>query len=208
MNLQRINLVPEHRRRFRRRQRMLRWCVGGCSAYALLLVGGCVLLAVLWKPHGGATDADVERVLSEGEATKRQIDLLNHQLAAARNTLRVTRQIADQPDWSLLLALLGKAVGEQVVLNGCEVGPAAELPDAAQTVSAGAARPVAPAYVVRLRGLARGHPEMSQFVLRLEQLGLFGQVMLVDTGREPIEIGEAVSFRIECSLGGRGKGTR
>jgi hypothetical protein len=43
---------------------------------------------------------------------------------------------------------------------------------------------------------------VSQFVLRLEQTGLFESVELVKTNREPFLATDAVAFKLDCQLKG------
>jgi hypothetical protein len=60
-------------------------------------------------------------------------------------------------------------------------------------------------FTVELRGLATTQPAVSQFVLRLQQIGLFDDVKLLRTGREPVFNTSAVSFEITCVIGEGGK---
>jgi hypothetical protein len=143
------------------------------------------------------------------------------EFTAVQSQLQASRIVAHQPDWSLLLAVLGTTTGEHVVLRGLRVQPAEPAParardggraPAAQAAAvppgpSAAGRSVAAAapagessFQLNLNGLARSPTAVSQFVLRLERAGLFGRVTLRDTGREPFLGGEAVSFRLECSF--------
>ncbi len=54
--------------------------------------------------------------------------------------------------------------------------------------------------VLSISGLGRSQPAVSQFVLRLEAMHLFARVTLLDTNRETFLGGEALGFRIDCSL--------
>ena len=53
---------------------------------------------------------------------------------------------------------------------------------------------------LELRGLGRENGDVSQFVLKLEQAGLFNSVRLLETARAPFGSGHAVSFRVHCLL--------
>jgi hypothetical protein len=48
--------------------------------------------------------------------------------------------------------------------------------------------------------VGRSQAAVSQFVLRLEQLGLFDRVTLLDTRREPFGADSAVGFRAVCIM--------
>jgi hypothetical protein len=66
---------------------------------------------------------------------------------------------------------------------------------------------VAPAgFVLNIAGLARSQLAVSQFILRLEQTGLFDRVSLIDTARETFLGGPATGFKLECSLTGTAAG--
>ena len=54
--------------------------------------------------------------------------------------------------------------------------------------------------MLRLAGVGRSQAAVSQFVLRLEQLGLFDRVTLLDTRREPFGADSAVGFRAVCIM--------
>jgi hypothetical protein len=48
--------------------------------------------------------------------------------------------------------------------------------------------------------LAQSQLAVTKFVLRLEKVGLFSKVTLLDTSREPFRETEATSFRLECII--------
>jgi hypothetical protein len=60
-------------------------------------------------------------------------------------------------------------------------------------------------YTLTLRGLGRTQSAVSQFVLRLEKLGPFDRVKLIDTRREPFLENEAFAFHVECDMGQAGE---
>ena len=214
MGMTNINLIPAPRRAAMFRRRHWRRCAAGCAAWAVvaLLAGGAA--HVVWRGADGRTDERLAKVAEEMRQTERAIASVQAELATARAALRSNQAIANQPDWSILLALLGQKVGDGVVLKSCNVRP----PSAARGAGYGAARvdarraasqqPRAPrpagdagGFRLEVSGVARSHAAANDFVLRLEsERTLFSKVTLLDTAREPFLDRDAVAFRLECSL--------
>lgn len=97
----------------------------------------------------------------------------------------------------------------QVVLSHCELKPVSEMIAAATALAGanGGALPGAspsitqPRYTLALTGMGKTQAAISQYVLRLENTGLFSRVTLIESRLAPFGSGEAVSFRIGCTLG-------
>ena len=51
-----------------------------------------------------------------------------------------------------------------------------------------------------LGGLGRTQSSVAQFVVRLEQTGLFDEVKMITATREPFLSNEAVGFKLECRM--------
>ena len=216
MGMKSFNLIPAARRAAKVRKVHLRRCTIGCAVWGVLSLAAAGAAHAIWR--GGDADGDdkLARVDREMQQTERAIAAVRAQLSAAQATLRANQNIVNQPDWSILLALLGKTVvaerpGEETVLKSCNVRPAnmtrggAYRPDtrrpAAQPSGANAAAPAEPVqYVLEASGMARSHAAANQFVLRLEATGLFSRVTLLDTAREPFLDKDAIAFRVECAL--------
>jgi hypothetical protein len=116
----------------------------------------------------------------------------------AQARLDTIRVINEQPDWSVLLRLIAKASTDQIVLTGCRLDLQA---DANRTNARPATtQPNAANHVLSITGFGRTQAAVSHFVLRLEEAKLFDRVSLIKTSREAFSSGEAVAFRIECSL--------
>lgn len=216
-----VNLIPRSRRLARRRRTHLRRCAAGCAAYALALGAACAAGWGAWDERDPALRTRLTEVTGQIDRIESRIATARAETATARAELFAARTVAEQPDWSLLMRLLADRTGEDVVLRGLKLRPSAgpgegtpSSPTAARptptvpappraAAPAVAARPAAggpPTLLLDVNGLARSQLAVSQFVLRLEQMGLFGRVTLRDTGREPYLSGEAVAFKIECSL--------
>jgi hypothetical protein len=212
-----VNLIPVRRLIARQRQRHVRRCIVICSSWAFVIAGVCALgQGVVPGPVNGENGTAplplrLERAGKELEVAQQNAAAAREELANAQGTLRATRAIADQPDWSTLLALIGRATGDDVMLKTLELQPqgskgsAATAAPVAPTTNAKAAAasstaPKGGAFVLSASGLAQSQLAVTQFVLRLEKVGLFSKVTLLDTSREPFRDGEATSFRLECVI--------
>ena len=209
MGMNGINLIPAPRRAARRRRQHMCYCAAGCAAWALLSLAAAGFAHALW-PSGDPRAAErLAEVTAEMQRTERAVAALHSQLAAARSTLRANQAIACQPDWSILLGLLGQQVGDNVVLKSCNVRTGARpvaprrgeprrvggRPEPEPSPAAGEAP-----FVLEASAIAVDHASANRFVLRLEQTGLFSKVTLLDTAREPFFDRNAIAFRLECTL--------
>jgi hypothetical protein len=210
MGMNGINLIPAPRRLAKHRRAHLRYCAAGCVAWAALSLGAAVVAHVVWRAEDPEAAVRLAKVTEETQRTERVIAGLRQQLTVAQSTLRGNQAIVLQPDWSILLGLLGQQVGNDIVLKTCNVrqsaarAPAARVaprpgaPRAGEAASGGAVEP--PPFVLEASGMALDHASANQFVLRLEQTGLFSKVSLLDTAREPFFDKNLIAFRLECTL--------
>jgi hypothetical protein len=204
-----VNLIPARRIIAKQRRRHVRRCVVICSTWAFVVSAVCVAGQGLTPAVAGEGNLAerLERAARDIEANEQLVAAARDELAAAQATLRATRSIADQPDWSALLALMGRATGDDVMLRSFDLQPAPAVPAVAPKGGNNARGPQpapAPAraagFVLATGGLAQSQLAVTQFVLRLERIGLFSRVTLLDTSREPFRDGEATSFRVECVI--------
>ena len=207
--MKRVNLIPVQRRLAKQRRTYIRRCVAACAAWAFVAAGAGVATHLTWGRIDPTLEPRLQRAAQSIETADRTLAAVQADLAAARSTLRATQAIADQPDWSILLALMGRSAGPEIVLRNCNVEQtiAPVVAPVAQPTGRGAAKapPAPPAPPVKVfsvgtQGMGRSQFAVAQFVLRLERSGLFARVSLVDTSRESFLGREAVSFRIECVL--------
>ena len=178
-----INLIPAPRaRRKRLRARMRRWAIG----LAVYVVGLMMAIAVhrnslrpILVPDPSAQGARITQLTSELAATHKD-------LGEARTRHAAILMLAGRPDWSLLFPLLGRSMGDEVVLKELKLTQAKNA----------ATRQ----YSVEMRGIARTTAAASNFVSTLEGTGLFDDVRLLRTGREPFLTASMVSFDLQCKL--------
>jgi Tfp pilus assembly PilM family ATPase/Tfp pilus assembly protein PilN len=201
-----VDLLPsEHVRAKLRRRRARRWVTVG-GAYVALLV---IVYLGCWVFGGDATRCDPKDI----DQADRRISLCDEQIAGARaqldalGTLQEAQQLVEcQPDWSILLSLISRDLGPEVVLKGLRFdGTSLEAPmkDEDDLATEDTPSPEASAFLFELAGLGRSQMAVSQFVLRLEQGGIFDKVKLVKTNREEYLSGRAVAFQLACTLGSR-----
>jgi hypothetical protein len=211
--MQPVNLIPARRILARQRRGHLRACVALCSTWAVVVAGACAAgqgLLPLARPANAAGLAErLDRAAREIQTNEQAVAATKGELSAVQATLRATKGIAGQPDWSTLLALIARTTGDDVMLRWFDLQPAAApAAAAAPAVKPGAkpgqprpaASPRSPGYLLNLSGLAQSQPAVTQFVLRLERSGLFSRVTLLDTSREAFRDADATSFRVECVI--------
>src|SRR5262245_5603948 len=109
-----VNLIPpSYRDACRRRKRMRAWftvCGGYAIVLAIAYVGGATALG-----DGGSTAQELARTQQQVEELSRAAGMLKLQLRDAQIKLGVARTVGEQPDWSLLLGILGKLSDDQIV---------------------------------------------------------------------------------------------
>jgi hypothetical protein len=192
-----------------------------CAGWLVLSVAAAAVPHLAWRGGDPQAGERLARVNEEIERTERSLADAQAQLAQAQSSLRANQMIAAQPDWSIVLALLGQDVGKDVLLKTCSVRPssgprAAPAPraDARRTAPrpASDAAPVAAPtteavpYVLEASGLAEDNAAANDFVLRLEKSPIFSRVTLLDTAGDTFLEKNRVNFRLECVLGKPGKG--
>ncbi len=194
-----VNLIPAYRSGARKRRRRLRRWASACIGYAALLAAAYAFCNAVWGSDGRALAGEFDRADEKIAQANRRIGGLRQELLEHQRLLAANRLLSDQPDWSLLLAILGRTLREEVVLKSCELRPAWIAP------GAGGATPV-PAgskgtgFLLGLRGFGRSQTLVAQFVLRLEQSELFKEVKLIKISRESFGPVEAVAFQLDCLL--------
>ncbi|MDH3583145.1 MAG: PilN domain-containing protein [Phycisphaerae bacterium] len=223
-----VNFVPAYRVEARKCRQRLRYWLTAVVSYAVMLGAAAVACNLLWGQADRAAAQEMKKLESHISLSDGQVTATRPQLSEASMQLQASRAVSVQPDWSVLLALLGDVRGPEVVLNRCAVFPAGagqnggerrtgrskadrfrmlrggsganttSTPKAAEPAKTDRVRPEA--YMVEIGGLGRSQADVYQFVLRLEQTRLFSRVKLVDTNRYPVGDEEAVAFRLHCQV--------
>jgi hypothetical protein len=223
-----LNFIPADVRAARACARRVRvWCVvSGVSAAAFL--GGAWVWSVQTGVERERADAQAQarQAQTKLDEAAKELAALTKDLAGAQRDAEFAALVGQHPDWAALLALLASIRGEDVALEGLEVerlavaqapGNAARgapgarpSPAGGQAVqggSGGAGRERAARepddYLVRLAAVAANAAAAQQFVVRLEALGLFDAVQLIETRPRALRTGEGAAFRVECRLGER-----
>jgi hypothetical protein len=201
-----LNLIPAHRQAARQRRVRRGRAVVTCAAYASVVAAVSVGARAVVVREDAAVPGLLDQAAADVALTTETLAKVRGELDAADSLLRSSRAIAEQPDWSTLMALLAAKAGDEVVLKALTVRPQ-DPPTATAKPAAGraaAAKPAAadPGVVVTVTGAGPSQAAASQFALRLEATRLFGRVALIDTNRDGFADLPLVSFRIECALGG------
>src|SRR5580658_8269757 len=187
--MNRINLIPPHRRKARAQRVRLRNWIAINAGYALVL--GLAFIAVYSQTFTTKLPA------AELTATDREIDQAQQIVASAKD-------ISDQPDWSRLLGPLADLQGNEIMLSECDLSETKnDAPKAKGAAAANTGR-----MSLHLIGLGRSQSAVAQFMLRLEAMGLFDHVSLVQSSSQQFMQSDAVKFELNCPLRGRIGGSR
>ncbi len=185
----------------RYRIRRVRSWATALGAYGVLLVCAYVACFAFGQDDSGDIITKMSETTKRFRASAEQIHELRESVTESSQQLAATRVLAQNPDWSLLLAMVARNLTEEVVLDRCSLAPVdagihASPPAAGQAV-------IYQRYLLDLSGFGQSQTSVSQFVLRLEKTRLFESVRLIKTQKRNFMDGQAVSFRLECELSGR-----
>ncbi len=208
--MNRVNLLPGPRRDALHARRILRRWVIICVVWTGLFAGlaACVLAASAGS--GGQSSRAEQQVMTEIDELNRAINLLRPQHAALQAQIDRAHIVRDHADWSLLLSIISKQRGDEIIFTRCQVesgkppapGPPSKPGGASAVRQISVAREQAGSPTLRLQGLGRSPGAVSQFVLRLEKLALFGHVTLEKSSRETFMGSPVNAFTLTCSFDG------
>ncbi|WP_428937609.1 pilus assembly protein PilM [Fontivita pretiosa] len=207
-----VDLTPMQRKvAVCRRRRRRRW-ITAAAIYSTLVLGSGGAVHSLWR-HGlkdPCDTGDLPRIQTRVADLERTLKDLKRQLLQAQTLRQTALALSDQPDWSILLALLGRTVGQDVTLRAVQLQTKAAGSAGASALSGASAISGATSggwahasngdVTIAIRGVGRTQPGVAQFVLRLQQTGLFDDVRLLRTGREPLLDTTAVAFELTCTI--------
>lgn len=190
-----LNLLPAEVLRARRntvKSRQARVAVGLYTALLLAGTMGYLGLAGPQSASASASSDDLAVATQRNETMQHEIVAAEAQLEEVRRRLAGGRVLSERPDWSQMLRLIAVCGGEAIKLDGVT------LQMAAPKIDAGA--------WVELSGFAGDPWAVSNFVLRLEEQGLFDKVKILNSQRQPFGNGQRTAFRLRCELWGAGGG--
>jgi hypothetical protein len=118
-----VNLIPAPRRDAKRRRKVRNACAAACGGYAAALACAVGVAHLLWSGASAALDGQLASADAEIQRLERQGGDARAELATARATIEANRTVSEQPDWSVLLVLLAKETGEDVVLRSISIAP-------------------------------------------------------------------------------------
>jgi hypothetical protein len=138
-----MNFIPSHRMAARdRRARIRRWATASV-VWAMVLVTLYAGAYALWGGGRKAMAGEQRRVAARILETSQAIRMIQHELASQNLLLRSGQIVENQPDWSILLAVLPRTLSGDVVLKRCELraDPTFTPPPVASPAAAPAAAP-------------------------------------------------------------------
>jgi len=201
-----VNFIPAERLMRKRREARLRVWALICCGYAAALVSATALGYFNWDRDGSAIAGEMATADARIRRSTTSMNRLTVELAEARAALEAGEAIGNQPDWSRLLVILSRELGDDVVLDGCELS----LFEQDSTGRIDAKGGLAPArtgasaprkkFKLSLSGFGRTQTSVSRFVLRLEAVKLLDEVKLTRCNRQALLDGEAVAFKIDCAI--------
>ena len=193
------NFIPvDRRRRMRTYRRLVIW--GGiCGAWILMLAVAVSLAHAMYGVDDQFIDDELSAAARRQDKDQQRINALTRTIAAATADLEARKATGDQPDWSVLLALLAEQLGDNVVLSQCDLsahGVTGERPpQGGPHVTLNRRQ-----FRLTVTGYGRMQADVSRFVLSLEKVKLFRKIKLLGSNRERFYNTEAVAFRVECDL--------
>jgi len=143
-----------------------------------------------------AWDADPQVLQQQEEQVARQLqhaEAREHALMVecdlAERKLLAAQAVGEQPDWSILLAVLAGKTESEVMLKQC--GLVCDDQENGETNGGPS---------LRLAACGASQQTVSQFVLSMEDTRLFREVKLLRSTREPFGDTEIVAFELVCTL--------
>ncbi len=196
-----VNLIPPYRQAAKwRRARAVRWAKGG-SVYVALLLAACGVVRVAWNLRDPGLEPVLIQVQGKIDTLQGSIAAIQSQLDEAVLMLKANHTLIDNPDWSMLLRLLGTTMDQDIVLRQCRVETIRpDKPGGSQATPDDQTPPPASGFRLDIKGMGRTQAVVSEFTLRLEQTGLFNTVKLDDANLEPFLGDKAIAFRVQCTL--------
>ncbi len=199
-----VNLMPAPRKQAKDRRRRIRAWVVILGVYLIVLLGGHVVIKRFFDPDNSALAQKVRTEAARMSRLNSKVMSLQGELVRTNRKLLAARSVGKQPNWGILLWLMARKSGREIVLNQCslkkqkveDVAHDEDSDSRKYNTSSGSGDDFR--YNVLVGGVANSHEGISEFILQLEDTGLFKQVRLHGTNRREFMETEAVAFKIEC----------
>lgn len=196
--MHKVDLIPTHRRQAKaRRNHLRRWALAG-GGYALVIAVACIYQVSRSGASGVAVAEECGLLASNMNNSRQLMDALQKEMGDKQRRLKAAQAVGKQPNWGVLLAILSRNVGDQVVLDLCRFQPLKEPPT--PSVEPARAAAAGKQYLVDVGGFADSQAVVSAFALRLEKTGLFQDIRLVKSTLQPFGDRKVVGFRLECMI--------
>jgi len=202
-----VNLVPVPRQVQKCRRARIRLWLKMSGAYVTVIALALFFVYTIWKVDNAALAKDLDTTALRVKQHSSSMLRLRKELARITTILQTSRAIKRQPDWSKLLVIIADTLGQDIVLNQCEVVTLDQngreiSGDQQESLSSQAVTSLLSArqYRLTLAGFGRQHSAVSKFVVQLEQSGLFNSVSLLNNQRQDLLDQSVIVFSIECQM--------
>ncbi|HEX8324423.1 MAG TPA: PilN domain-containing protein [Tepidisphaeraceae bacterium] len=192
--MNRRNLLPVQRQHAKRRGRATRrWVVINCVYGSLLAAVGCVYA---WAAVDFGQPASVAAVAVDIEKANTRLTGLRQESLSLKAMLQSVADVSSRPDWSVLLAAVSQTLGDDVVLNSLTSASDSTATTPVASAASGEGTPRR----VQIGGVGRTQQAVTQFVLRIESMGFFDRVQLLQTTPRPWQGSDGIGFQVVCTL--------
>lgn len=164
----------------------MRWSAG-LAIWGTVVTVACVSVTALSniESHFESTRSALVLRTTAAQASaaksKTEIDRINKRLT-------VSRAVRSFPDWSVLLPVVSNELGPDIALEKISLEP----------IRGEEARQRA---TLTLTGVGTSRAALSEFVIRLEETGVFARVETASAQRRPIRDHEFFAFVLNCRIG-------
>lgn len=191
-----VNLLPgSYLQSLAARRRTSIW-FRGLAVYAGVWIVAAVGAQRVMSDPALPLKSELHRRMAEANSLEASIALASTHLQSLEARASVLRDIAGQPDWSVLMRHLIAVRGEDIAFRSVRIG----LVSAPQNGPDPRMIAVGP-YLVTLSGVATDQSATTRFAIELERHGLFTGVRLVGTSPVRVEGADATQFTIEGTVG-------
>jgi Tfp pilus assembly protein PilN len=182
-----MNLMSQHRREEQARCTcMARW--SGClAAWACLISVACIAAAALSNMESNF-ESSRSAIVLRTTAAQASASASSSQIDRIRKRLEVARAVEAHPDWSVLLPVVSSRLGDDIALERISLEPV-RGEEATRRAT------------MTLNGVGTDRAALSDFVIRLEETGVFTRVETATAQRRPIGQKEFFAFELRCRVG-------